>query len=150
MIKDVKIKKLARYEDERGWLTEIYRADELDLQPAMSYVSLTRPGVSRGPHEHEKQADIFVFIGPGEFDLHLWDRRTDSETNGQHEVLRVGENAPTLVTVPPGVVHGYKCVSDVAGWCINLPDKLYKGPEKREEIDEIRWEKDINSPYKIE
>jgi len=30
-----------------------------------------------------------------------------------------------------------------------LPDKLYKGANKKEEIDEIRWEEDKNSPYKI-
>ena len=32
---------------------------------------------------------------------------------------------------------------------INLPDKLYKGDGKKEEIDEIRWEQDLESPYKI-
>jgi len=32
---------------------------------------------------------------------------------------------------------------------INMPDKLYKGVLKQDEIDEIRWEKDPESPYKI-
>ncbi len=52
--------------------------------------------------------------------------------------------------IPPGVVHGYKCISQTPAWSINLPDKLYKGPGKSEEIDEIRWELMKNSPFKIE
>jgi len=52
--------------------------------------------------------------------------------------------------VPPGVVHGYKCVSDTSAYCINFPDKLYKGEDKKEEMDEIRWEQKEDSPYKIE
>ncbi len=149
MIDDVIIKKLEKNNDERGWLAEIYRQDEFDFEPAMSYVSVTKPGVVRGPHEHVQQSDCFVFVGPGSFDLYLWDRRENSASRGEHMKINVGENNPTLVIVPPGVVHGYKCVSKEAAWSINLPDKLYKGKNKSEEVDEIRWEQDKNSPYKI-
>lgn len=150
MIQGVVIKKIDKYEDERGWLMEIFRQDEMNFSPLMSYVSSTKPGVVRGPHEHVHQSDAFVFIGPGSFSLHLWDRREDSETKGENLVVEVGENNPCLVIVPPGVVHGYKCISEIAAMSINLPDKLYKGPNKQEEVDEIRWEKDPNSPYKIQ
>ncbi len=149
MIKDVIIKNLEKYNDERGWLTEIYRNDETDFQPAMSYLSLTKPNVIRGPHEHAYQSDCFIFSGPGTFEVHLWDRRANSQTQGEYARIIAGENEPKLIIVPPGVVHGYKCVSDSPGLSINLPDKLYKGENKSEEIDEIRWEKDENSPYKI-
>lgn len=149
MIQGVVIKKIDKYEDERGWLMEIFRQDEMNFSPLMSYVSLTKPGVVRGPHEHVHQSDAFVFIGPGSFSLHLWDRRENSETKGENLVIEVGESNPCLVIVPPGVVHGYKCISEVAAMSINLPDKLYKGPNKQEDVDEIRWEKDPSSPYKI-
>lgn len=149
MLQDVIIKKINKYTDERGWLMEIFRRDELNFTPAMSYVSLTNPGVTRGPHEHQTQSDCFVFFGPGSFRLFLWDRRKDSTTVGESLEIEVGENNPSLVIVPPGVVHGYKCISDIPALSINLPDKLYKGEGKKEEIDEIRWEKDPESPYKI-
>ena len=150
MINGVIIKKLSHNEDERGWLTEIFRRDELDdFQPAMSYVSLTNPGVVRGPHEHVAQSDCFVFLGPGRFRLYLWDRRPGSDSQGETLELEVGEGNPSLVIVPPGVVHGYKCISDIPALSINLPDRLYKGEGKKEEVDEIRWEKDPASPYKI-
>jgi len=149
MINGVIIKELKKFSDDRGWLTEIYRRDEIDLSPAMSYVSLTLPGVARGPHEHVYQSDYFIFIGPGNFRLHLWDRRADSSTKGEKMEIEVGENNPCTVLVPPGVVHGYQCISDVPALSINFPDKLYKGIAKKDEIDEIRWEQDENSPYKI-
>lgn len=150
MINGVIIKELKKYEDNRGFLMEAYRRDEVDLSPAMTYISLTMPGISRGPHEHVFQTDYFIFPGPGEFKLYLWDRREESKTKGEKLELIVGASNPCAVTVPPGVVHGYKCISSEAALSINLPDKLYKGIAKAEEVDEIRWENEENSPYKID
>jgi dTDP-4-dehydrorhamnose 3,5-epimerase len=149
MINGVILKALNKHEDARGWLCEIFRHDEVDYMPAMSYVSVTKPGVARGPHEHKYQSDCFVFTGPGEFDLYLWDRRGESPTSGEHTITRVGESAPMMVIVPPGVVHGYKCVSENDAWCINLPDRLYKGIQKQDEVDEIRWEEAGDERFKI-
>lgn len=143
------IKQLNRFTDDRGWLAEIFRNDETDFKPAMGYVSKTLPGVVRGPHEHHAQSDCFIFSGPGDFELYLWDRREASATKGEHVKITVGDSNPTLVIVPPGVVHGYKCVSEAPAYSINLPDTLYRGQGKQEEIDEIRWEQDPSSPYKI-
>jgi len=149
MINDVIIKKIPKFEDNRGWLAEIFRRDELNFDMAMAYVSLTQPGIIRGPHEHVAQSDCFVFLGPGSFRLYLWDRREASSTNGESLDIEVGVDNPTLVIVPPGVVHGYKCISDIPALSINMPDKLYKGEGKKEEIDEIRWETKADSPYQI-
>ena len=149
MIEGVAVKKLQKLEDTRGWLCEIFRSDEIAYQPMMSYVSLTKPGVVRGPHEHQYQTDCFIFFGPGNFVLHLWDRREGSSTKGEYQKIEAGEESPCLIIVPPGIVHGYQCVSQEAGWCINLPDKLYKGEDKQKEVDEIRWEDNPDSPYQI-
>lgn len=144
MIDGVIVKKIPKYTDERGWLAEVWREDEVRFKPAMCYVSITKPGVVRGPHEHDKQSDCFIFIGPGNFELHLWDKK------GAHDILSVGQDNPALVIVPPGVVHGYKNISDVDALSINLPNALYRGKDKAEEIDEIRWELDKQSLYKID
>lgn len=149
MIKGVIIKDLKKNEDNRGYLVEIYRRDEVDLGVAMSYLSVTLPGIARGPHEHVYQTDYFIFPGAGDFTLYLWDRRADSATFGEKLELVVGASHPCSVIVPPGVIHGYKCISIEPAVSINFPDKLYKGIAKQEEVDEIRWEKDNDSPYKI-
>src|SRR5262249_23961925 len=50
-------KPLKQFADARGWLVELFRDDELPVEyhPAMAYVSLTEPGIARGPHEHVDQ-----------------------------------------------------------------------------------------------
>ncbi len=142
-IKDVFIKNLEKYADERGVLIETYRTDNIEdmVQPAMSYVSFTRPGFARGPHEHKYQTDIFSFIGPGNFKVQLWDNRKDSATYRNKMVIMAGSNNPFTIIIPNGIVHGYKNISETEdGMVINYPDKLYRGREKRDVVDEVRHE----------
>ena len=142
-IEGVVIEKLIKFSDERGFLVESFRIDNLpdSLQPVMSYVSYTRPGIARGPHEHKGQTDIFCFMGPGNFRVKLWDNRKESMTFGCCWEVVGGEDNPIRVIVPPGVVHGYKNISkEVDGMVMNYPDKLYQGWGKKEEVDEIRHE----------
>lgn len=134
---------IPKFSDNRGWLMELFRNDEIDLSPEMVYVSQTSPYVVRGPHEHVNQSDFFAFIGPGEFHLHLWGEpflHTDGDEGRLHEIHRVGESNPCAVIVPPGIVHAYKNVSDVPGLVFNAPDALYAGPGKQYPVDEIRHE----------
>ena len=142
-IEEVVIEKLNKFTDERGFLVETFRIDNLtdNLKPIMSYVSYTRPGIARGPHEHKKQTDIFCFMGPGYFRIKLWDNRKESKTYGYYMEIIVGEDNLIRVIVPPGVVHGYKNISqEVDGMVLNYPDKLYRGWDRKEEVDEIRHE----------
>ena len=142
-IEGVIINNLKKYVDERGFLIETFRIDELpeELHPEMSYVSYTEPGVSRGPHEHEQQTDIFAFIGPGNFKIQLWDNRDDSKTYLNSMIVYGGEDNPISLVIPPGVVHAYKNISrTVRGMVLNFPDKLYAGWHRKESVDEIRHE----------
>jgi dTDP-4-dehydrorhamnose 3,5-epimerase len=151
-IRDVVVKDLRKFVDERGWLSELFRHDELDEEfyPRMAYVSSTEPQVQRGPHEHVDQADLFCFIGPSNFKLRLWDNRPDSETYRHVMTLYVGEDSPRSVLVPKGVVHAYKNVGHKCGIVINCPNRLYMGQERRDPIDEIRHEDDPDTIYRVE
>jgi dTDP-4-dehydrorhamnose 3,5-epimerase len=141
-IDGVEIRPLKRCEDSRGWLIELYREDKLEtaIHPVMAYASQTLPGVARGPHEHRYQTDYFVFAGPGDFKVYLWDSREGSSTLGFRQVFVAGESNNIAVIIPPGVVHAYKCVSTIPGFVINTPNRLYAGQGKTEEVDEIRYE----------
>ncbi len=143
----VVIKKLNVFTDERGWLTEIFREDEMDFRPVMSYISLTRPGIARGPHEHMDQTDFFCFLG--NFRLYLWDNRKGSASFGEKLVLDTG-GKPLTVTVPPGIVHAYKNMGSAEGLVLNMPDRLFKGQGKKDPVDEVRYENDPDSPFRIE
>ncbi|MDP2749631.1 MAG: dTDP-4-dehydrorhamnose 3,5-epimerase family protein [Nanoarchaeota archaeon] len=149
MISGVIIKKIAFNEDSRGWLGEIYRNDSDPLKAAMCYVSHTEFCKIRGPHAHKKQSDFFVFIGPGDFELYLWDNRKNSSTKGAKIKIVVGESNKVSVLVPPGVVHGYKAISKEGSFSINLPNKLYAGKQKKEKVDEIRHEEQKESKFII-
>ena len=140
---------LARYLDERGWLCELYRHDELkpEFQPHMAYASLTLPGVVRGPHAHREQTDLFCFIGPGNFKVMLWDNRPESSTYCNRKVVYAGQDSPRSILVPPGIVHGYKCLGPGTGLVFNAPNKLYAGQDKKGPVDEIRFEDIPNSPF---
>ncbi len=151
-IKGVVVRKLERFPDSRGWLAELFRSDELDQEffPAMSYISATNPGVTRGPHEHWDQADFFCFIGPSNFKLRLWDNRKDSETFQCRDTIVVGQDNPMSVLIPAGVVHAYQNVGEVDGIVINCPNRLYRGAGRKEEVDEIRHENDGDSAYRMD
>jgi dTDP-4-dehydrorhamnose 3,5-epimerase len=149
VIEGVICKSTHTYTDQRGWLLELFREDELssEFHPAMAYLSETQPGVSRGPHEHRYQADYFAFVGPGDFCLYLWDIREKSPTYGLSMNSIVGESNRCTVIVPPGVVHAYKNVGKVSGWVVNLPNQLYAGQGRKEPVDEIRYENNPNLPF---
>ena len=150
-IEGVEVRPLKRHCDQRGWLVELYREDELAEQnhPVMAYVSETLPGAVRGPHEHVGQADYFAFVGPGDFRLYMWDARPDSPTFACRFSLLAGESRPQAVNVPPGVVHAYENISDKPGWVFNAPNRLYAGRNKRQSVDEIRYEDLDDSPFQL-
>ena len=150
-IDGVQVINLKKHLDDRGFLIETFRIDFLPdgLRPQMAYVSFTEPGTARGPHEHKDQTDIFAFIGPGNFKIHLWDNRKESCTFGKRTVLFGGRDNPITVLVPPGVIHAYRNVSKTErGMVLNYPDKLFAGWKKQEPVDEIRHEDNQDDFYK--
>jgi dTDP-4-dehydrorhamnose 3,5-epimerase len=151
-IHGVLVRPLKTNHDSRGWLTELFRSDEThpDLMPAMGYVSLTHPGVTRGPHEHVRQTDTFAVLGPGSLRIALWDRRESSPTRHCRMVLLAGEDRPLVVTVPPGVAHSYTNISDRDTLVLNFPNRLYAGPGRRETVDEIRHEDTDASVFTVD
>jgi len=151
-INGIVIKDLIKNKDKRGWLAEIFRKDMVkkEIFPEMCYISLTFPGIVRGPHEHLEQTDYFCFVGPSTFKLVLWDNRKKSPTYKNKMTLNIAEDDPRIVIVPPGIVHAYKNIGDKPGLVVNLPNRLYAGWGKIEKVDEIRYENDPKSPFKLD
>jgi dTDP-4-dehydrorhamnose 3,5-epimerase len=145
-------KPLQRYSDARGWLVELFRHDDLpaEYHPAMAYVSVTQPGIARGPHEHWDQADYFCFLGPSDFKMYAWDIRVDSPSYGRLQVEVVGASRPMSLVVPAGVVHAYRNVGTEPGVVFNAANRLYKGWGRTEPVDEIRHEDDPQNRFTME
>ncbi len=145
-------KPLTHFHDSRGWLCELFRHDDLpaEFHPVMAYISMTEVGVARGPHEHVDQADCFCFLGPSDFKVYLWDARKTSPTYLAKQVEVVGASQPMLLIVPAGIVHAYQNVGTEPGLVFNCPNRLYKGPGRKEPVDEIRHESLAESPYHLD
>lgn len=151
-VHDVIVRPLNRYDDSRGWLIELFRNDELPAEflPVMAYISSTRPGITRGPHEHVDQADLFCFLGPSNFKLRMWDNRADSPTYRKVKTLVAGEDDPQVVIVPKGVVHAYQNIGDKDGMVVNCPNRLYKGNGRSLGVDEIRHEDNPDTIFRMD
>lgn len=151
-IDGVIVRSISKHNDERGWLLELFRSDEIEAGsfPAMAYVSMTKPGIARGPHEHVEQTDIFAFFGPSTFRVYFWDNRPQSSTFGAKAIIEVGQDNHALVTVPPGVVHAYRNIGEIDGLVFNAPNCLYAGEGRNQPVDEIRHEDDAESTYHLD
>lgn len=151
-IEGVIVKNLPKFVDDRGWLTETFRHDELEEKyyPLMGYISMTNLDVARGPHEHVDQADNFAFLGPSNFKVYLWDNRKSSTTYMVRQVLYAGEDSPKSVIIPPGIVHAYKNVGSKQGMVLNFPNQLFAGKGKASPVDEIRHETDPDTIFKLD
>ena len=65
------------------------------------------------------------------------------------QVLRLAP-CPAVLIVPPGVVHAYQNVGKIPGFVCNFANRLYRGPGRTEAVDEIRFEDDPDSPFRLE
>lgn len=111
-IRGVKIKKLVRHCDDRGFFQEILRDDEnlLDRFGQLS-MSKTFPGVIKAFHYHEHQDDLWFFPS-GNAQVVLYDLRKDSPSSGVTEKFYMGEDNPALLLIPKGVAHGYRVLGN--------------------------------------
>jgi len=144
MIEGVKTKKLRVIPDERGWLMEILRADdELFEKFGQVYVTTAYPGVVKAWHYHKKQTDNFTCI-KGMMKVALYDARGDSPTYKKVNEFFVGEKNPILISVPPGVYHGFKAIGTETAYFLSIPTLPYN----YEEPDEFRLPPDTKEiPY---
>ncbi|MFH1093701.1 MAG: dTDP-4-dehydrorhamnose 3,5-epimerase family protein [Candidatus Omnitrophota bacterium] len=151
-IEGIKIKECERNCDERGWVFEFFRQDELteDIYPVMATATVTRPNTSRGPHEHRQMTENITFTGKVPYKLYFWDNRMESLTYNQDTTLLIPEGKIVNLVIPAGVVFAYKNIGRKDGLVFNCPNKLFKGKGYRDEEDTIRHESNPNSPYKID
>jgi len=132
------------FPDERGRLGEIMRADDQWFEKfGQVYFTTTYPQVVKAWHYHKKQTDHFYVIR-GLVKLALYDDRPDSPTCGTVNEIYLGGHCPGLVRIPPGVQHGWKCVSTKQAYILNVVSQMYNYAEP----DEFRTDPHDNQiPY---
>jgi dTDP-4-dehydrorhamnose 3,5-epimerase len=131
-IDGVKVKKLKIIRDERGRLMEILRNDDdIFREFGQVYMTTAFPGVLKAWHYHKKQTDNFTCIR-GRMRLGLYDGREESPSFGNVEEYTISLEDPMLVQIPPGVYHGFKCLSDEEAVVVNTVTVPYdpKNPDE--------------------
>ena len=143
-IEGVKTKNLRVIPDERGWIMEILRSDDdIYQQFGQVYITTAYPGVVKGWHYHKKQTDNFTCVS-GMMKVALYDAREDSDTKGNIMEFFIGEKNPILISVPPGVYHGFKGVGTQTAFFLSVPTLPYN----YQEPDEYRLPPDTKEiPY---
>ena len=118
MIEGVKVISLVTHEDDRGFLTEIARAAGGDEPHAVVktfgqvyIVGDPVRGVIRAFKKHMEQPDCLSIVhGAAKFVLK--DDRADSPTYGEMMTVVMGQRAPKLLYIPPGVYYGWMSLED--------------------------------------
>jgi glucose-1-phosphate thymidylyltransferase len=99
---------LRRFDDARGWLTEMARTSGLPKPIRQTNVSFSRRGTIRGLHYHERgQDDLFVCL-QGKARVVALDRDT-----GETFYEDIGEGNFAAVYVPGNLAHGFESLTDV-------------------------------------
>jgi dTDP-4-dehydrorhamnose 3,5-epimerase len=131
-IEGVIMKNLRLIPDERGWLMEILRCDD-DIFEKFGQVYLTTayPGVVKAWHYHKKQTDNFTCVR-GMMKVALYDARKESRTYRELMEIFVGEKNPVLISVPPGVYHGFKSIGTDTAYFLSIPTLPYNYKEPDE------------------
>ncbi len=102
-IPDVQDKKITP-----GFLIEVLRADDKLLKKfGQTVFTVAYPGTIKAFHWHKKQDDLW-FMASGKARVVLYDRRKDSKTFSEMQVIMAGANDYKLIVIPKGVAHGYQ------------------------------------------
>ena len=134
MIKGVKVHKLRLIPDERGYLMEMLRSDWEEYDKfGQVYITAVYPGAVKGWHYHKIQTDHFICVH-GMAKVVLYDGREGSPTHGEVNEFFMGEQNPTLLKIPAGVMHGFKGIGQEMALIVNVPTELYN----YEQPDEYR------------
>jgi dTDP-4-dehydrorhamnose 3,5-epimerase len=108
------VKELVTHGDERGFFREIIRATDTFFAAGFGQWShsLVRKGVLKAWHGHRYQTQ-WTYVATGLVRVAVHDAREDSPTAGRTEELLLGDGQVARVySLPPGVVHGYRCLEE--------------------------------------
>lgn len=108
---------LRRVEDERGWFVELRRDSALPGRMTQTNLSLSRQGVIRGLHYHERgQDDLFVCL-QGTARVVVLDRET-----GETYCEDIGDDNPVALYIPGRHAHGFEALTDVL-FCYHVTEE---------------------------
>jgi dTDP-4-dehydrorhamnose 3,5-epimerase len=112
------VRKLTAHIDERGRLTEIFRASDDAHGFGQAYVTACAAGVIKAWHRHRLQWDRWYCVsGAAKVGIH-------DGTTSQTVILAADQ--PQLLIIPAGLYHGFTpCHGHREAAILNLPSREY-------------------------
>ena len=142
MIDGVIIIPLKQISDDRGKVMRMIRNDSKNFTKfGEIYFSSIYPGVIKAWHFH-KQMTINYAVVSGKIKFVLFDNRANSQTKGKIQELILSQDNYKLVTVPPMIWNGFKCIGKETSIVANFTDI----PHDPQEI-ERKLPTDTSIPY---
>lgn len=114
-----RIKNIEKHTDERGWLVEILRDDEIKEEIKQVYFSASKPGAIRGNHYHKRKVEWFSVV-KGKAKLVL----EDNESNKREELI-LSEDTPAIVKVSPNISHAIQNIGKDEMYLIVIVNEVF-------------------------
>jgi dTDP-4-dehydrorhamnose 3,5-epimerase len=115
--------------DGRGDVIELWSEPWGLTTPTHVYQSATDYGVIKCWHLHEVHTDQFT-VTRGKIQVSLADVREGSPSFGAVDTFIIGQQLPGLITIPPGIMHGWKCLSMPEVIVVNLQSHVYDAADE--------------------
>lgn len=147
MIQGVVVTPLKTLPDDRGYFREITRLNDSPLKPcAQISATVSYPGIIKAFHYHNTQDDLW-YCASGMIQAVLYDRREDSSTYKETQVVPLGDQAPQTLFIPHGVVHGYKVLGTTSALVMYATSHVY---DPDDELRIAHDDKEINFDWSVQ
>ena len=124
MIDLVQVRPLLQILDERGKVMHMLKVTDPAFQQfGEIYFSCVYPGGLKGWHSHRRMTVNYA-VPFGNMKFVLYDERPGSPTRGEVQEMFLGPDNYCLVTVPPMVWSGFKCIGSemaIVANCATIP-----------------------------
>jgi dTDP-4-dehydrorhamnose 3,5-epimerase-like enzyme len=134
MPEPIEIKQLREFRDSEGILFEVLRCDDSIFKGkfGQTLVSIVNPGIVKGLHLHEKQAD-YTTCAYGNLLYVAIDTRADPKHPDIKKVI-MGDTNRVMIRTPAGVWHGYRSLDSSPAVVLHTMDVSYnpKEPDTQE------------------
>jgi dTDP-4-dehydrorhamnose 3,5-epimerase len=99
---------LRRFQDDRGWFSEIRRESWLPKPTKQTNLSFSRAGTIRGLHYHARGQDDLFFCLQGRARVVVLDR-----SSGETYTEDIGDDNPVALYIPGIHAHGFEALTDL-------------------------------------
>ena len=114
------IKDLTVHTDQRGWLAEIFRPNDVDNNIKGQFLITTaHPGIVKGNHYHARKHEWYCVM-KGQMTLAL----VDTKTRKREEVVLTDKKLQ-IVKINPNVSHGFKNTGNEMAYLLIYIDETF-------------------------